>query len=125
MNLTVIRDDALGPDALAMIGESEAEQAALYPPEVRYAFSPAQLTAAQVRFFVAYQEDRPVGCGGLAICGTTKRFGELKRIFVTRSARGRGIARQIIRKLEDHAIGEGLEDAPRDRRSQPGGPRAL
>ena len=99
------RDDPLGPDALAMIGESEAELAAIYPLEVRYAFSPTQLVEAGVVFLTARLDGRVVGCGGMAPCDG---YGELKRIFVTRSARGRRLAAAIIAALEDEARARGL-----------------
>ncbi len=99
------RDDALSADALAMIAESEAELAALYPPEVRYAFSPEQLTEAQVRFLTVYRDGKVIGCGGMAPC---EGYGELKRVFVTRSARGKGVAAQIVAGLEDLGRAEGF-----------------
>ena len=94
------RDDALSSDALAMIAESEAEQAAIYPPEVRYAFSPEQLTRAKVRFLTVYREGVLAGCGGVAPCAG---FAELKRIYVTRSERNKGIAGRIVGALEEIA----------------------
>ena len=103
------RDDRLRPDALAMIGESEAELAALYPPEVRYAFSPAQLLDAGVVFVTAHLDGRVVGCGGMARCSETSGgYGELKRIFVTRAARGRRVAAALVGRLEDEARARGL-----------------
>lgn len=99
------RDDALGPDALAMIAESEAELASIYPSEVRSAFSPEQLVGAGVAFVVAYLGGRAVGCGGMA---PLDAYGELKRIFVTRAARGRQVSAAIIRALEDAARERGL-----------------
>lgn len=107
------RDDALGPDALAMIDESEAELASIYPPAVRFAFSPAQLIDAGVVFLTAWLDGRVVGCGGMAPCpGDGSRagqgYGELKRIFVTRDARGRRIAAAIVAALEDEARACGL-----------------
>lgn len=101
----LLRDDALGADALAMIAESEAELAGLYAPEHRYAFSPDQLLDAGVHFLVAYAGDRPVGCGGYADCGD---YGELKRIFVSRDARGQRLAGTIVAALEDAARSAGL-----------------
>lgn len=94
------RDDALGPDALALIAESEAELASIYPPEVRYAFSPDQLLDAAVTFVTAYRHGTPVGCGGMA---PLDGYGELKRIFVTRAARGSGVADAIVAALEEAA----------------------
>ena len=94
------RDDALGPDALAMIGESEAELASIYPAEVRSVFSPSQLRGSGVVFVVVYLDGRAVGCGGVA---PLDGYGELKRIFVTSAARGRRVSAAIIARLEDEA----------------------
>ena len=99
------RDDSLGPNALAMIEESEAELASIYPAEVRYAFSPEQLTDAGVAFLVAYRDGLTVGCGGVAFYDG---FAELKRIFVTKAARGARIAAQIVEGLEQIAADAGL-----------------
>jgi putative acetyltransferase len=107
--LELRRDDALGPDALAMIAESEAELASIYRPEVRYAFSPAELREAGVVFLTAWLDGRAVGCGGMAPCPEADGgYGELKRIFVTRRARGRRAAAVIVEALEDEARARGL-----------------
>ncbi|MEM1298835.1 MAG: GNAT family N-acetyltransferase [Pseudomonadota bacterium] len=105
-DLVLRRDDALSADALAMIGESEAELAALYAPEHRYAFSPEQLLDVDVRFLTAYRDEKPIGCGGIAPC---EGYGELKRIFVTISLRGQGIAARIVGALEDVARQDGYD----------------
>ena len=104
-NLSISRDDDLGPDALALIALSEAELASLYPPEVRYAFSPDQLRGAGVRFLVGYDGTAPVACGGVA---PLDGYGELKRIFVTLRRRGEGFADAIVGALEDEARDFGL-----------------
>lgn len=103
--LDIRRDDALGPDALALIAGSEAELASIYPAEVRFAFSPEQLTASRTVFLVAYRDGQPVGCGGLA---PLDGYGELKRIFVPVEARGQGIAGAIVTALEAEARALGL-----------------
>ena len=87
-------------DALRLIAESEAELAALYRPELRHAFSPDQLEAAQVRFFLARLDGAAVGCGGVA---PLDGYAELKRIFTTRAARGLGVGRAIVARLETEA----------------------
>lgn len=105
MTLEVAAVAVTEPDALRLIGESEAELSALYAPEHRSAFSPEQLIAARVHFVVGRADGVAVACGGLAECGG---FGELKRIFVTRGARGRGHAKAVIRALEAEAAARGL-----------------
>ncbi|MGD1927254.1 MAG: GNAT family N-acetyltransferase [Paracoccaceae bacterium] len=105
MTVELRRDDALGPDALDLIEQSEAELASIYPAEVRYAFSPKELTEAGVAFLVAYRNGIAVGCGGVA---RYDDFAELKRIFVTKAARGARIAGRIVEGLEDIAAKAGL-----------------
>jgi putative acetyltransferase len=91
--------------ALRLIGESEAELASIYRPEVRHAFSPDQLIAAGVHFVTAWDGAEAVGCGGVAPCDG---YGELKRIFTTRAARGRGVGRAVVAALEHWARARGL-----------------
>lgn len=85
------------PDALALIAASEAELAALYPPEHRFAFSPEALIAAGVRFCLARRDGVAVGCGGLA---PLPSYGELKRVYVAPAARGSGVAPALLAHLE-------------------------
>ncbi|MGH2850010.1 MAG: GNAT family N-acetyltransferase [Solirubrobacteraceae bacterium] len=58
-------------------------------------------------WIVAYLDDRPVGCGGLQALGPT--IGEVRRIFLDRSARGHGVGRAILAELEAHAQRIGYE----------------
>jgi putative acetyltransferase len=104
--IAVARTPVDHPDALRLIGESEAELAALYPPEHRSAFSPEQLIAAGVIFLLARREGAALGCGGLA---PLDGYGELKRIFTTRAARGGGVARAVLAGLEAEARALGLD----------------
>jgi DNA-binding MarR family transcriptional regulator/GNAT superfamily N-acetyltransferase len=58
-------------------------------------------------FVVARLDGEPVGCGGLE--RIDRETGEIKRVWTAPSARGLGIARRILRKLEGAAQGEGIE----------------
>ena len=101
-----VREAPVGDaDALRLVGQSEAELAAIYPPEVRYALSPEQLMAVGARFVVARVDGVAMGCGGVALF---EGYAELKRIFTTRAARGRGVAKAIVTALEEIAKGAGL-----------------
>ena len=58
-------------------------------------------------FLVVYDGDRPVACGGLK--RLDDESGEVRRVYVAPSARGRGLGRRILRALEAHARDLGLE----------------
>jgi GNAT superfamily N-acetyltransferase len=51
-------------------------------------------------WLVLYEDGRPVGCGGL-------RGDEIKRMFVTAAARGRGHGRRLLAELEAIAAASG------------------
>ena len=50
-------------------------------------------------FFVAFVDDTPVGCGGLRELDTTEA--EIKRMFVSTSARGTGASTALLARLEE------------------------
>jgi GNAT superfamily N-acetyltransferase len=56
-------------------------------------------------WIVAYEDGRPVGCGGLR--PLAPGVGEIKRMFVTGRARGRGHGRTLLRELERLAVASG------------------
>jgi GNAT superfamily N-acetyltransferase len=57
-------------------------------------------------WLVAYEDGEPVACGGLRPLGP--RTGEIKRVFVTRRARGRGHGRALLEALERRARRAGM-----------------
>jgi DNA-binding MarR family transcriptional regulator/GNAT superfamily N-acetyltransferase len=77
-------------------------------------FDPAQdrtpsddeLTPPKGWFVVARLEGEPVGCGALK--RVDNATGELKRVWTTPSARGLGVARRVLHKLEGAARDAGL-----------------
>lgn len=93
------------PDVIALINELDAYQDSLYPPEARYALDLSALVQPHVLFAVARDEAaRAVGCGALVL---DAEFGELKRMFVSPRARGRGVARRLLQLLETQAGAKG------------------
>jgi len=50
---------------------------------------------------VAYQNEKPVGCGSIKAYNTSQA--EVKRVYVAEDARNRGIASQIMHELEHWA----------------------
>ena len=98
-----------GPASRALWAEyqvllGERLDAPVADPEHIFA-SPESFTGPGSAWLVAYEDGEPVACGGLrAIDAET---GEIKRMFVTARARGRGHARALLAELERRAADAG------------------
>ena len=57
-------------------------------------------------FFVARLDGRPIGCGALKTI--EPGVGSIKRMWVDRAARGLGLGRRLLARLEAHAESAGL-----------------
>ena len=87
--LSITRETPDQPDVLHLLQQADARSASLYPAESRFGLDLAGLLVQSVRFFIARQDSRTVGCGGYAL--GRDRDAELKRIFVLPAARGQGV----------------------------------
>lgn len=65
----------------------------------------AEVTPPHGYFLVARVGGRPVGCGGLKC---HESYGEIKRMWVSRSSRGLGIGKRLLHRLEALARERGL-----------------
>ena len=57
-------------------------------------------------FVVARLDGDPVGCGGLKRIAAAA--GEIKRVWTAPAARGLGVARRVLRRLEAEAVAAGF-----------------
>ena len=78
----------------------------MYPPGSNHFLDLEQLSRPEVRFFVARRGGAPLACGALRI--DAAGYGEVKRMYVAPSARGQGLGRAILARIEDQAAREGL-----------------
>jgi putative acetyltransferase len=83
-------------DVRELIGELNDELGALYEPENRHGLALEAIFQPHIRFLVAYLGDAAVGCGGVALFDG---FAEVKRMYVRRPMRGRGVADAIMARL--------------------------
>jgi putative acetyltransferase len=90
----------------ALIDELDATMAAGYSPEQRHGLSIGAIFQPHVRFFLARLDGKAVGCGGLALFDG---FAEVKRMFVREAARGGGVARAILARIEDETSASGRD----------------
>lgn len=95
--------DPTHPGALALMAQSEALMSALYPAESNHFEPPEGLRAPHGSFFGAWSGERLVGCIGVkhvAAVAEEPAYGEIKRLFVLDSERGRGLARRLVASVE-------------------------
>lgn len=98
-------ESPLTTDARLLIDASQKHMERVYPPEEIFSMTPEELASRNIQFLVARLDDRPVGCVALV---DQVSYGEIKRLFVDGTARGRGIAGALLAELEDMARDIGL-----------------
>lgn len=100
--MSIVIEHAAVPtdDVRMLIGELDAELSGHYAAEQRHGLSLDRVFQPGVMFFVARLDGEAVGCGGIAF---EDGYAELKRMYVRPQARGRGVARTIVARLEDEA----------------------
>lgn len=106
--LLVETADPSHADARALTDALRAELGALYDDEGAGAFSEDDVRVPRSAFLLARLEGRPVACGALCPCeGGPAHLCEIKRMFVVKDARGKGISRAILWALEEKAASFG------------------
>jgi pimeloyl-ACP methyl ester carboxylesterase/GNAT superfamily N-acetyltransferase len=93
-----------GPAAKVLVPDYVAEIRAMYPewtPEVPPRLTPADVEPPAGRWVVAYRRTEPVACAALK--RLDDHTAEIKRVYVAPAARGLGVARAILARLEQIA----------------------
>ena len=101
--------DPRAPDALRCLNAYYDELARRFPGgfDVTRSRDPeaADMTPPRGVFLVARSVDRPVACAGLKGQG---RWGEVKRVWVSPSTRGMGLATRLMARIETAARDLGM-----------------
>ena len=95
-------------EVLAFLVSADQRSASLYPEEGRPGSSLSELLSTDVRFFVARQDSRALGCGGYALLQNGSA--EMKRLFVDPAYRGQGVGNALVESIERDAAREGLSN---------------
>ncbi|MGW4895114.1 GNAT family N-acetyltransferase [Kitasatospora sp. NPDC004240] len=100
------------PDAQWLSAEVQQEYVRRYGEGDLTELHPDHFEAPAGLFLIAYLDGAPVACGGWRAKqagphGLRDGDAELKRMFVVPSARGRGLARRMLRRLEETAVEAG------------------
>jgi putative acetyltransferase len=104
------------PQVLALIAELDAFLTSLYAPEDNHILDLAGLQHPAVTFLAAWVGDTVVGCGAVRVmpgeaATDGRRYGEIKRMFVSPARRGGRIGQQILAALETRLHAEGIDRA--------------
>lgn len=98
--LVIERVTSPTPEMRDLIGELDEVLNAAYEPHQRHGLPIAQLFEPHVRFFVVRLDGVAVACGGMALF---EDYAEVKRMYTRPAARGRGVAKALLRRLEDES----------------------
>ncbi len=104
-SVAVAVEDPRQDDVRALLAAEDAYINALYVPEENHLLDAEALAAPDVDFFVARREGVAVGCGALV---RKEGYCEIKRMFVSEMARGEGIGRALLQRLESQAARAGI-----------------
>lgn len=99
------------PDAVKLTELVQAEYVRRYASEVGDAspMHPEEFDHPNGIFFIGYVDEIPVAMGGWRRGGPLgDSDGEIKRMFVLDSHRGRGYSRQVLEELERSAARQGI-----------------
>ena len=100
MGLTIERVAVATDEIRQLVAELDRALAGPYLPEQHHGLSFDRLFDHNVRFFVARIDGVAVGCGGIAFYDG---FAEVKRMFTRPTVRRQGVAKALLRQLEDEA----------------------
>ena len=90
----------------ALIAELDAWLERLYPAENNYLLDVESLAAPDVAFWAVREPDALIGCGALK--RLSRLQGEIKRMYVRPTTRGRGAGRSLLATIEAEARAQGL-----------------
>jgi len=103
MSITIALEQPDTPDVIALILELDKVLEPLYPSESRHGFSIQKLLDEAVAFFVVRHNGQPAGCGGVQLLpDADPPFAEVKRMYVRSDFRGMGMAKRILKQIEDY-----------------------
>jgi DNA-binding MarR family transcriptional regulator/GNAT superfamily N-acetyltransferase len=112
-SVTIVAVDPEHEDARACLEryrvELNARSKRRYDPAVGATALPHELRPPAGEFFVAYLRGEPIGCG--AVKHPPGSHAQIKRMWIAPQARGLGLGRRLLQKLEDCAIASGARSA--------------
>ena len=95
-------------EAASLIAELDSYLGDLYPAESNHLDSIEELCRDHVTMFGALENETIIGIGAVKCM---QSYGEIKRLYVPRSQRGRKLSKTIMDALENHLLNQGIDTA--------------
>jgi putative acetyltransferase len=96
--------DPAEPSIRALIEILDGYLSGLYPAESNHLLDIEALRQPEMRFFAARAGENVLGCGG---CWLHEDYAEIKRVYVSPRARGLGLAKRLMQRIEEEAVAHG------------------
>ena len=93
--------DPTQAEVAVLINQLDEYQESMYPPESNHLDSLDELSKTNVHFLAAYVDSKICGIGAVKVLND---YGEIKRLYVPEKFRGKGIAEDIVKALENCLI---------------------
>ena len=90
--------DPMQVEVIELIYQLDEYQESMYPPKSNHLDSIDELSKTNVNFLAAYGDSEICGIGAV---GVLNDYGEIKRLYVPEKYRGKGIAKEIVKELEN------------------------
>jgi putative acetyltransferase len=104
--LVLVRREYSHPDAIRLIDRLQELYSRIYGSPDDSPIDDAQFVPPRGALAIGYLGDRPVAMGAWRRLGTDR--GEVKRMYVDDSHRGRGFSRAVLTWLEESAAAHGV-----------------
>ena len=105
MSIEIRELDPSSAEGTALVNDLDEYLLGLYPEDSNHLDSVEELSEPHVHFLGAFEDKHPLGCGAVKLLDAG--YGEIKRVYVKSSARGKGVGRGILLALENIAADAG------------------
>ena len=102
-SVAIVRTELTADVSRKLIEALNAELSGAYPEPgaTHFGLAPEEVSGRRGAFLVVYADGIPVGCGAVRL--VDQETGELKRMYMSPTVRGKGLGRKLVAALENEA----------------------